>query len=336
MRILAALVALIAVAGCFSGPGEIVDTGKTMGTTFSIKVNTAGISTDAAHKALAAAAEAIQDVDRKMSTYKKDSELSRFNQQQDTQPFVFSRETFEVLTMSEQVSRESGGAFDITVGPLVNAWGFGPDKAQERELTDEEIAALRPRIGYEKLHLDAAQLSARKEVPDLYCDLSAIAAGYAADRAAEVLDAHGCMNYLVELSGEIRARGVNAQGNPWRIAVEKPEPGERAVERVIPLRDASLATSGDYRNYFEVGGRRLSHEIDPATGRPITHALASATVIHKQCAMADAYATAIMVLGPEKGYEFAVRLNLPVLLIIHDDTAPGGFIERATPAFAQL
>lgn len=326
---LRAVLLLLCASGCLpAATSPKVFTGQTMGTTYTVKV--ADPLEDAARRGLnTAIAQALEDVDAKMSTYRADSELSRFNRHSSTEPFQVSAETAEVFRIAQEVSRQSDGAFDITVGHLVNAWGFGPLKP-DREPDDATIARLREKIGYQYLEaLDGDRL--RKQHPSVYCDLSAVAKGYGVDRVAAELDRRGIANYMIEVGGEVRTKGNNAAGTPWRIGIERPAAGERDVQRIISLGDKSLATSGDYRNFTMRNGVRLSHTIDPQTGRPITHGLASVSVIHRDCAWADAYATAIMVLGPEKGYAFSVEHNLPAYLIIHDGEA--GFAEKSTPAF---
>lgn len=307
--------------------------GSTMGTTYTVKLVTFHEAAD--RPKFDQAAEKIRsvlaEVDSRMSTYKPDSELSRFNQHADLTPFPVSNDLLTIFQEARRISELSGGAFDITVGPLVNAWGFGPEKRADVP-TDEQIAALKARIGYQKVEIDAANSTLRKTQPDVYCDLSAIAQGFACDKVVEALDAMGVEHFMVDVSGEIRTRGMNASGNAWQIAIERPESGmQRTVQLVVPLKNLALATSGDYRNYFEKDGKRFSHEIDPASGRPITHNLASASVITDKSMTADALATALIVLGPEKGYELAASQNLAAYFIVHD--ASGGFVERSTPEF---
>ncbi len=305
--------------------------GSTMGTTYSVKaVLTPELRSQEEHIAQAIALQ-LDDVNQKMSTYRNDSELSRFNQSTSTEPFAVSRETAEVVAVALKVSEASDGAFDVTVGPLVNAWGFGPPEVGEGSPSDEELAALRERIGYRKLSVDVEACTIRKARPDVYCDLSAIAKGYASDKVAAALAEFGVDNYMVEVGGEVRVGGQKLDGSPWRIAVEKPDPSARVIERVLELTDVALATSGDYRNFFMKGGMRFSHTIDPRTGRPVAHRLASVSVLHAECALADAYATAIMVLGPEEGFAMAEREGLAALLLVHDDQ--GGFTPRATAGF---
>jgi FAD:protein FMN transferase len=304
----------------------------TMGTSWSIKaVPGQDSSKEESSNAIQKAVAAIEHVDASMSTYKSTSGLSRFNATADAGAFTLSPETFAVFQKAGQVCETTGGAFDITVGPLVNAWGFGPDHRPEIWPSEEELAALRERVGFDKLVLDASACAVGKARPDVYCDLSAIAKGFAVDQAAGVLDAAGVPNYMIEVGGEVRTRGVNQSGQPWRIAIQKPDSKVGDGQMVVPLSGLSMATSGDYRNYYEVDGKRLSHTIDPRTGHPIGHNLASASVIHEECAMADAYATALMVLGPEEGMALAERLKLPVVLLVREQA--GTFEVRESPAY---
>lgn len=312
------------------GPPEVMLTGLTMGTTYTIKIAGPGVEERASATAQAVDA-LLQQVNNIFSTYIEDSELSRFNKSDGSVPFPLSNGLRRVIEISLEVSRQTGGAFDITVGPLVNAWGFGPDTPAKLP-TDAEIAALRERIGYEKLTLENGTL--RKARPDVYCDLSAVAKGYGVDCVARKLDELGIANYMVEIGGEVRTRGTHQAGTPWKIAIEKPVTGQRVVEHIVPLSNLSMATSGDYRNFFDMDGRRYSHTINPSTGRPIEHRLASVSVLHPECAWADAYATALNVLGPEEGYALAERLGLQALFIVRNDD--GAFTERATRGFPEM
>ena len=321
----------VLACGCRPAPQQCVFAGETQGTTYTVKVVAQSVSRGQESAIRQAIGDRLARIDETMSTYRPDSEISRFNRFEEATPFQVSPELIEVFSLAIEVSEASQGAFDITVAPLVEAWGFGPDKKSRRAPTDEELATLRARVGYEKIAVDPARATLRKILPGVHCNLNAIAQGYTADKLAADLDRLGCSSYMVEVGGEIKAKGRNARGAPWRIGIEKPIATARAIQRVISLDNRALSTSGDYRNYYEKDGVRVSHTIDPKTGRPITHALASVSVIHDSCALADAYATALMVLGPDKGYDLAVKLNLPALFIVHQ----GGdaFSEKPTPSF---
>ena len=314
---------------------SVIITGETMGTTYSIKMivpRDANLSPWELRIFQVSLQTMLAGLDNSMSTYKPDSDLSRLNVWASSEPFEMSQEMAAVMAAAFKVSDQSAGAFDITVGPIVNAYGFGPEE-RAAPPDEKELAALRERVGYEKLTLDPSVQTISKARPDIYCDLSAIAKGYAVDVMARMLEGNRFTDYLIEIGGEVRARGHNERGEIWTVGIEEPLEKERAVYRAVPLEDFAMATSGDYRNYYEENGTRISHTIDARTGRPISHNLASASVFHEQCMMADAYATAIMVLGPDDGYLMAELLNLPVLLLIREPD--GTFSERTSPAFEE-
>ncbi|WP_295888323.1 FAD:protein FMN transferase [uncultured Thiohalocapsa sp.] len=310
---LAALVLLI-LSGC--GPKEhTLDlVGRTMGTSWSVQVPRppAGLDDAALYASITAV---LAEVNERMSTYQADSELSRFNAAETTDWFPVSAELVRLTDTALAVSTLTDGAFDVTVGPLVNLWGFGPEVKAEQLPAQAEIDAALARVGWDLLHTRAEPPALRKDRTDLYVDLSAIAKGHGVDRMAAVLEDAGITDYLVEIGGELRGRGRNAEGEPWRIAIERPDAGRRAVLRVVALTDLGMATSGDYRNFFELDGERYSHTIDPATGRPVDHQLASVTVLAERCAEADAWATALLVLGPERGMTIANDRGLIALFV---------------------
>ncbi len=308
---------------------QIEVTGVAMGTSYSVKVVDAAQSLDRA--ALAEdVAECLETVNQQMSTYRDDSELSRFNAAAADQWFSLSPSTYRVLKEAEHTHEITGGAFDPTVGPLVKLWNFGPGRqATDRVPSDEQIATARAAVGMQHVELRAEPPAARKDLAAVYLDLSAIAKGYAVDQVAELLNAQGITDYMVEVGGEVRTRGHNAENLPWQIAIERPTSGSRTIQRVIAMRDRALATSGDYRNYFEIEGARYCHILDPRSGRPVSHRLASVSVLSDSCMTADALATALFVLGPEEAFAWAKRENLAVLLLVKSDH---GFDEWVTPA----
>lgn len=330
-RIALLLVIVFSVCQCAPRVRECVFTGDTQGTTYTVKVVSKWIWAREEAAIQRTINARLGRIDETMSTYRTDSEISRFNQSKETAPFEVSPELAEVFQLALEVSRATDGAFDITVGPLIEAWGFGTDKRERPTLTDEELASLRARVGYQKISVDAAACTLRKSQGDVCGNLNAIAQGYTADKLASDLEELGYSNYMVEVGGEVKTRGLNLGGDLWRIGIEKPLTTARAIARVVALDNKALSTSGDYRNYYERDGVRVSHTIDPKTGRPVTHKLASVSVIHDSCALADAYATAFMVLGPEKSYDLAVELNLPALFLVHE--AEDAFSARTTPAF---
>lgn len=255
-------------------------------------------------------------VDAAMSTWRADSELSRFNARTETGWVPVSPALHTVLQAAAEIGEVTDGAFDVTIGPVVNLWGFGPERRPSTPPAAEALAAARARVGHRLLQLAADPPRARKLRGDVYVDLSAIAKGYAVDQVADWLMTTGHRDFLVEVGGEIRSRGHRADGAPWQVGIAWPQAGTEAVARVLALTDTGLATSGDYRQYFEYEGRRYSHEIDPATGRPIEHALASVTVLEASCMRADALATGLLVLGPARGPALARRLGLAALFLV--------------------
>ncbi len=304
-----------------------------MGTTYTIKVAGASLNESQQSDLQTAIDEQLHRVNELMSTYLANSELSRFNKSDGSQEFPLSPETLQVFKAAHRIGSLSGGALDVTVGPLVNAWGFGPPGKPAQPPSEAELERLKGLIGWDKITLDESRSAIRKTHPEVYCDLSAVAKGYAVDRVSETLSKLGYVEHMVEVGGEVRARGRNAENQPWRIGVEKPLAGPSGVQRAVPLENCAMATSGDYRNYYEEGGRRVSHEIDPRTARPIEHRLASVSVIADRCLDADGWATALIVLGEDEGYRLAVEQDLAALFLVR---AGGSFEEHATPRFEEL
>ncbi|MFT4939736.1 MAG: thiamine biosynthesis lipoprotein [Paraglaciecola sp.] len=310
-------------------PEEIHLSGPTMGTTYNIKFGPAETVEPADLQREIDAL--LVDINQLMSTYIADSELSRFNQLRSTEKFSMSSETLYVMTEAARLGELSDGVLDVTIGPLINLWGFGPQSRPETIPSTEEITKAKSITGLDKLKLGDGW--ARKTEPELYVDLSTIAKGYGVDRVAELLEQHDLRNYLVEIGGEMRVSGNKVSGQAWRIAVEKPVSSERAVQKVISIGDNAIATSGDYRIYYEEQGRRYSHLINPQTGYPITHNLVAVTVVHPSSMTADGLATALIVMGKEKAIRLAEKNKLAVLLISKEN---GEYIEYTTPQFDQF
>lgn len=307
LSFVAILVAFVFMSG--PGDGEILRlTGYTMGTTYDLQlVDVPGEQT------LAAISDTVDAMlarlDRQIfSTYAADSELSRLNRHPVNQPFAVSTEMIDVLLMAEEIATLTGGAFDVTVGPLVNLWGFGPDlrEAPERVPGEDAIAAAATRVGHQYLQVDAASARVTR-TRDIEVDLSAIAKGYAVDKLGEYFDSLGMQAYFLEIGGELKMKGLKPGGDSWIPAIEAPEVSQTRIYEIFFSRGDTLAVagSGDYRNYFEENGVRYSHEIDPRTGRPISHNLAAVYVVDDSAARADALATALMILGAEQGRELA-------------------------------
>lgn len=333
-----ALIVVGLLAACSDraeGPSPLRLQGSTMGTYWSVQVAMPPRTLREAE--LRADIEArLAEINAQMSTYEPSSELSRFNDSEPGDWFPVSPELATTAAAAAEVSLQSGGAFDVTVGPLVDLWGFGAGSAAGAGAQVPDDAAVQgalAAIGHEHLQVRTDPPALRKDRP-LEVDLSAIAKGFAVDALAHLLDGRGATDYLVDIGGELRARGANAQGQAWRIGIEVPDPETRGVAReAIALRDLAVATSGDYRNFFESDGQRYSHTIDPLTGRPVVHDVASVTVIHPQAMMADALATAMNVLGSERGLVLADEQGLAVLFILYDGD---GLAEAASAEFERL
>ncbi|HDZ9831864.1 TPA: FAD:protein FMN transferase [Yersinia enterocolitica] len=327
MHWLMVTVGVLLLTGC--GPEQINLEGKTMGTSYSIKY-VSDSSTLSPKKLQQEIDRELEQVNDQMSTYRPNSELSRFNKSQkvDT-PFPVSIATAKVVREAIRINRLTDGALDVTVGPLVNLWGFGPEGRPNVVPTDAEITKRREWVGIDKLAVENGALI--KHIPELYVDLSAIAKGYGVDVVAEYLEAQNIDNYMVDIGGEVRTRGNNGENKPWRIAIEKPVAGsEQSAQEIIEPGRMAIATSGDYRNYFEQNGVRYSHTIDPETGRPIKHRLVSITVLDPSCMTADGLSTGLGVLGPERGMALANLLGIPVFMIVKTDD---GFEERSSESF---
>ncbi len=310
-------------------PARTLLAGETMGTTWSV---TLARSDPGARADVQAALDAV---DGAMSTWDPASELSHFNGHASREPFSLSAETLGVMALARDVSEATGGAFDVTVRPLVGAWGFGAGARVPGAGPDHaELVSLRERVGFAKLALDPADGTASKQHPGLEVDLSAVAKGFGVDQAARALEARGHEHYLVEVGGEVRARGERPAGGPWRLAIERPEPDGRAVHAVVPLRDQAMATSGDYRAFYEQEGERLTHIVDPRVGRPVAHSLASVSVVAGDCAMADAWATALLVLGPEEGPRAAEANGIAAYFVVR--SRDGRYEIRATRGFPSI
>ncbi len=319
----------LTVGGCTDDAPEVAElTGPTMGTTFSIKISPppkAALRDDLQRQIN----QRLHDINAQMSTYQPDTDLMRFNLASTTDWHAVPQELVDLVERANAISQLSGGAYDVTVGPLVNLWGFGNAGRRDTPPAHAEIADVLATVGFQKLHTRAAPPALKKDVAGLQVDLSSIAKGWAVDQIAELLNKAGMTDYLVEIGGEVVARGHKSDGSPWRIAVEKPLLEQRAVERVIALSDAAMATSGDYRNFFANGGKRYSHTIDPKTGETSRHRLASVTVFAENCTDADAWATALMALGEQRAPALADTLQLKAFFIVRTDS---GFEEIVSTA----
>jgi thiamine biosynthesis lipoprotein len=304
--------------------------GPTMGTQYTVKLVVDGEFDSGSTNA--AIADLLERIENAMSTYRPDSEVSRFNRSVSADWFAVSQQVVDVVATALEISRLTGGAFDVTVAPLIELWGFGSSTRATGLPDAAQIAAAQRRVGYQKLSVRTEPSAVRKTVPDLWLNLSAIAKGYAVDQVVAYLERRGIDNYMVEIGGEIKTLGTNQDGALWRIGIERPVVAERSVQRIITPVDRGVATSGDYRNFFTLDGKRYSHTLNPGTGRPVTHTLASVTVLDKTAMRADALATALLVLGPQAGFSLADKLQLPAYFVFREKQ---GFRERYTGAFAK-
>ncbi len=275
--------------------------------------------------------ERLDDITRMMSTYDPDSELSRFNLSRSTDWFEVSKETAKVVAFALEFAKKTEGAFDPTIGPLVNLWGFGPKKSRKVP-TDDAVAAALLKVGYQQLEVRNEPPALRKTNPKLYVDLSAIAKGFAADDISELLLRAGLDQTMVEIGGEVRTRGTRPDSTAWRIGVEKPDFRGSGLQTILELQEGALASSGDYRNFFMRDGIRYSHTLDPKTGRPVLHQLATVSVRARTCLEADALATALLVMGEDRGYDWCVEHTVAALFLIRDGEK---IVEKATSKFLE-
>jgi len=296
---------------------EILIQGKTMGTTFNIKVITSE-NTDALEKKIN---QRLKQINKSMSTYDKDSEISKFNRISDTETeFPITDDFFRVITIAENVYRLTDGAWDGTVDPIVNLWGFGRTNQDARIPSAEEIEALLPLIGFHNIEISQKKFL-RKKKPGISLDLASIAKGYGVDQVAGLIAEHGIKDFIVEVGGEIYASGVRLDGGHWRIGINRPkiDAAFDDIYKVTTLYNKAFATSGDYRRFFEKDGKRYSHILDPKTGYAVSNKVVSTTVIADNCTFADGLATALMVMGHKKGIELVNNIdNIECLIIVEE------------------
>jgi thiamine biosynthesis lipoprotein len=290
--------------------------GPTMGTRWSALFYTAdGFDPQPVGNALQTA---VDEVDAQMSTWKPDSDLMRLNAGPVGEWMAVPERLMDVLRLALDIGAASGGAFNIGMGDAVKAWGFGPATADPYLI--RAALDLRRRPAHEVLELDANSARARKRAP-VTLDLNGIAKGYGVDRLAETLRDFGVSSALVGIDGEMRALGLRPDGSPWTVAVEAPDADHRAPHSILALQDAAVATSGDYRHWLLVGDRRLAHTMDPHRGAPLLTPPASVTVVARTCGEADAWATALTVLGPQAGGKLAGHLRLDALFLLRNGGA---------------
>ncbi len=335
--IVALVLAIIAIGWWRLTPEAAPDVtsiaGLTMGTTFSVKYTSPGPNAD--ELAASAVRAALDDVVKSMSTWEPDSEISRLNRAEAGVPHALSEAFAEVLGLAIEINSKTAGAFDPTVRPLIGAFGFGSNASEERP-GEEELSAIRNRVGIELIEFDRKSMTMTKRIPDVELDFGGIAKGYGVDKVAEALERLGVTNYMVEVGGEIRVRGEKGKGAPWTLAIEEPLRDARHLHAVLKPSAAggALATSGDYRSFRKVDGQIISHTFDPRSGEPVARRTASVSVIRPTAAEADALATALGVLSPEDALELANREGWAVYLLTHDRN--GGFTPWKSRAFEKL
>lgn len=323
---------LLTLAACGGRLDQLNVSGNALGTTFDIAIvgPPETLDVDAVKNDVLTT---LTSIDLLASTWRDDSELAAFNRNASIDWILVSSEFCAALESTQAVSEATDGAFDVTVGPLVNLWGFGPTGIVSAPPSDADIDAVRQRVGYRQLEIDCDARLVRKGHGAIYVDLSAWAKGHAVDELAEVLDGHGLTNYLVEIGGELRVSGHNSERRNWAIAIEAPSTSDRVPHAIVRITDTGVATSGDYRNYFEHDGAHYSHTIDPRTGRPVRHDLAAVTVVHPSAAYADALATGLLVLGPVNGPALATELDVAGYFLVRNGT---NIEEITTPQFDAL
>ena len=328
---LSLLVWALFVCGCDSKPAFEKMRGRTMGTSWSLTY----LPPNADHNAstLRAALEAeLLDINQSMSTYIADSEINSVSAAPAGQPIKLTSGFAYVLDQALTLSRLSGGAYDVTVEPLILLWGFGPEFKGDQLPTQAEVDEARAKVGYQALELDLANRTLLK-TSERALDFSSIAKGYGVDRLANMLQARGIENFMVEIGGELKVRGLNPQGQPWHIAVRSPQADAPDVATTIVLENMGVATSGDYFNFFRVGGQNYSHLIDPTSGWPIRHDVVSVTVVDPSVTRADGLATSLLVLGKDKALALAEENKWAVLLLAKTE---GGIDSFPSSEFVRL
>lgn len=335
MRLRAVLQPVIAVASAAALTGclfsETLETfgGPTMGSTYSIKYVQAASSPK--REVLQREVEVIlAEVDKQMSTYRADSDLEAFNRAP-AGCHVLPRPVLELVEYGTQLSRQSDGAFDLTLEPLITLWGFGAKSRGQQVPDADALMAVREQYGYRRVQVQDDRLC--KDSDAVQVDLNSVAAGYTVDRIAALLEAQGIGSYLVEVTGELKALGHKPDGSPWRIAIEAPHADVRVVQQIVALDGLSVSTSGDYRNYFERDGKRFSHTLDPRQAAPISHKLAAVTVLRPSAREADGLSTLLMVLGPDEGLRFAEAQGIAALFVTREGE---DFVSQGSSAFDAL
>ncbi len=324
------ITALLLLTGCELFKEKTVElSGSALGTTYSLKLLGIPESVDVRelHDQIKIVLNAVET---SMSVHNSNSEVAQFNRHTSDDWFRISENMFQVINEAQTISNASEGAFDVTIGNLIELWGFGKSLPPKSIPNEKNIIRAKHTSGYKNLQLSQSSSSIKKSIPELTLNLSAIAKGYAVDSVAEFLDEAGIDRYLVEIGGELRTKGRKQSGKFWLVAIERPEIDKRSIYKIIRLTDMSLATSGDYRNFYEIEGKRFSHTINPFTGRPVENNIASVSVMHPSCMQADALATTLMSMGYESGSQFAEDKDLAVIWILRTEN---GIVEKLSSRF---
>jgi len=326
---LAVIVSLCLLTACQKNP-ETTLSGSIQGTTYHLKAVIRGM--DVTQEALKADVEAVfRMVDEQLSNWREDSEISRFNRQQTTDWQTVSPAILYLVSVAREIHDRTGGCYDLTVKPLFELWGFA--RHEQAIPSAEAIRQVLAHVGMDKLEVDPANRRMRKRDPHVEISLDSIAQGYTVDVLAQMLEDRGIHNYLAEIGGEMKVKGVKADGSSWRVAIEKPTPMAREVQRILELHEVAgmaVMTSGTYRNFFESGGKSYSHILDPRTGQPVTHNLLSTTVLHEDPTLADAWSTALLCVGEVEGARIAEQESLKALFIYREGNE---LKERMSPTF---
>lgn len=321
----------LSLVSCTQPPENEVQSffGYAMGTSYSIKVVT---SLSKSRSLQVRTESALADINQRMSTYLSRSDLSKFSELGVEEFLKVDPKTTEVVEKALSIAKITDGFFDPTVAPLVDLWGFGPSPRLTEPPSEDLIRSVLSQVGYNAIAVDLIDSRLSKKAPRSL-DLSAIAKGYAVDQIADMLDAENVSSYLIEVGGEMRFKGVKPSGQKWQIAIEKPDPLTREAFEILAFDSLAVATSGDYRNFYELDGQRYSHTINPKTGYPVQHNLASVTVVMSTAMEADAYATAFMVMGADRAFELAERESIAAYFILHSDDE---FIVKSTRRFDEV
>lgn len=330
------LVLLFVLGACGAPPSEEVTFalhGQTMGTTWVVKLLLSEVPKNNRDLLKKDIQGELDRVNAEMSHYMRDSEISRFNESASVDWFPVSPGFAHVVSEALAIGSRSGGRLDVTIGPLIDLWGFGRKGEVTAPPSDDELVATKSRLGLQHLEVRPSPPSVRKSIAHLEINLSAIAKGHGVDRVVTLLMERGLSSYFVEVGGEVFASTWKLPGRAWQVGIEAPDPEARSLQRVVPLRGMAMATSGDYRNFWRDQGHQYSHTLDPATGRPVSHAMASVTVIAETCCAADGWATALLVAGPESALALAKEQSLAAFFIIR---TPRGFETIATDSFRRL